>query len=95
MNSFTGHQLRWEVVGNYFALFGLAAMILSDWDPIFTNHRGTLANRKAYGGKMRECAEACLTLCNNIDALNEWVIALMVNAYTLQALQEGDTSQQL
>ena len=95
MSSFCGHRLRWEVIGNYSALFGLAVMIMSDWDPMFTDHRGTLADRNKYAGKMRECAEACLALCNDIDALNEWVIALMVNAYSLQSLHEGDASQQL
>lgn len=96
MASFCGRQLRWELVGNCFALFGLAAMTLSDWAPIFSNHHSTpTINKRNYCGKMRECAEACLAFCNDIDTLNEWVIALMNNAYVLQSLHEGDTSQQL
>ena len=96
MASSSGRELRWEVLGNCFALFGIAAMTLSDWDPIFTHHHGTpVNNKKKYCGKLRECAEACLAFCNDIDALNEWVIALMNNAYVLQSLYEGDSSQQL
>ena len=93
--SFSGKRLRWEIVGSFFAVFGLAAVTMSDWDPMFQTHLGRLSNKKEYGGKMRVYAEACLALCNDIDTPNEFVIALMKNAYSLQSFHEGDTSQQL
>lgn len=41
---------------------------------------------------MRECTEACLALCNDVDAVNKFVVGLMSSAYALQSFYEGDAS---
>ena len=92
--SFSNEKMRWEIVGNLFAIFGLASMTLSDWNPLFSE-ASSYCTKKQFGGKMRECAEACLALCNDVDTVNEFVISLMASAYSLQAYYEGDNSQQL
>jgi hypothetical protein len=42
---------------------------------------------------MRESAEACLALCNDVDAVNDFVVCLMCAVYTLQSYYEGDDSE--
>ncbi len=92
--SFSGRSLRWEIVGNLFTIFGLSVMTVADWDPLFaTDELGEEWNKRQSGEKSRECAEACLALCNDIDSLNDFVIALMSSAYALQSFYEGDTSK--
>lgn len=94
--SFSGHRLRWEIVGNLFTIFGISVMTVADWDPLFaTNKDGDKWNKRQSGESSRECAEACLALCNDIDSVNDFVISLMSAAYALQSWYEGDTSQQL
>jgi len=94
MESFSGHNLRWEIIGNLFALSGLSVMTMSEWDPLFaTANGGSPYNKRQYGGAMRECAEACLSLCNDVDAINDFVVCLMSAVYTLQSFYEGDASE--
>ncbi|KAL6720316.1 hypothetical protein ACLMJK_002237 [Lecanora helva] len=92
IESFSGKNLRWEILGNLFALFGLSAMSMSDWDPLFCSTAGDAPShsKRQYGGAMRECAEACLALCNDVDAVNEFVVSLMAAIYSLQSIYEGD-----
>ena len=92
--SFSGHKLRWEIVGNLFTIFAHSVMKVPDWDPLFaTNKDGDGSNKRQFGEKSRECAEACLALCNDVDSINDFVIALMSTAYVLQSQYEGDTSK--
>ena len=93
MDSFSSHNLRWEIVGNLFAIFGLAVMTMSDWDPLFASEDGNPFGKREYGGAMRECAEACLALCNDVDSVNDYVVCLMAATFSLQSIQEGDTSK--
>ena len=92
--SFSGHKLRWEIVGNLFAVFGSSIMTMADWDPLFATVKdGVECNKRQSGEESRECAEACLALCNDVDTVNDFVIALMSAAHELQNLYEGDTSK--
>lgn len=93
MESMSGRRLRWEMLGNIFSVFGLSVMTMSDWDPLFaTANNDNPYSKRDYGGKIRECAEACLALCNDVDAVNEFVVALMSSAYVLQSVYEDDAS---
>ena len=93
-DSFSGHRLRWEIVGNLFTIFGVSMMSVVDRDPLFISEKdGDKWNKRRYGEESRECAEACLALCNDADCVNDFVIALMSAAYCLQSVYEGDTSK--
>ena len=93
MKSFSGHRLRWEIIGNFNAIFGFSTMTIAEWDPLFTTARSSGPyHKREYGGQMRECAEACLALCNDVDAINDFVVCLTSSAYALQSFHEGDAS---
>ena len=88
--SFSGRNLRWELVGNLFAIFGLTIMTVADWDPLFGCHQdGDQWNGNKSGEELRECAEACLSLCNDVDSFNDFVIALIVSGLQLAKLSRG------
>ncbi|MCJ1384382.1 hypothetical protein MMC17_007498 [Xylographa soralifera] len=96
LESFTGSRLRWEIIGTFFAIFGLAVMSMPDLignslvkeDEIFRD-------RRKYARKMSECAEACLILCDDSSAVNEYVVWLMHHIHTLNTFYSGDASRQL
>lgn len=61
-------------------------MKVPDWDSLFaTNKDGNESNRRQSGERSRECAEACLALCKDVDPINEFVIAVSSTAYVLQS----------
>ena len=92
--SFSGHKLRWEIVGNLFTIFGLSMTTMAEWDPLFvTDEDGGTWDKRKSGQESRECVEACLALCNDTDTVNDFVIALTSTAYVLQSVYEGDTSK--
>lgn len=94
LESFTGERLRWELVGTFFAMFGLSIMTLSDWNPLFTfDEEGHTGDRKSYARKMGECADACLILCEDDGAVNEFVVWLMFHNHVLNSFYNGDTSK--
>ncbi|KAL3426846.1 fungal specific transcription factor [Phlyctema vagabunda] len=92
-NWFSGPLLRWEMIGLVFAWVGFSFKHLQDWDPIFElpELKGR-ANRNAAADKMRECADACLQLCEVTGELNELMLVLMKNSWKLQSNIVSDES---
>ena len=94
IESFSGKRLPWEILGNLFAIFGIAIMSMSDWDPLFiTAENANPYSKRQYAGEMRECAQACLALCNDVDSLNDLVVCLMSAIFSLQSFHDGDASK--
>ena len=93
MDSFPGHHLRCAVGGSS-VILGFSAMTISEWDWFFVTAKNDAPNSKRdYERQMRECAEACSTLCNDIDAVNDLLVCLTSSAYALQSFREGDDSR--
>ena len=92
--SFSGHSLRWEIVGNLFIIYATSIMTVAEWDPLFVDSKDPANwNKRQSAEESRECAEACLALCNDTDSVNDFVIALMSRAFVLQSVYEGDASK--
>ncbi|MCJ1405796.1 hypothetical protein MMC11_009026 [Xylographa trunciseda] len=96
LESFTGSRLRWEIIGTFFAMFGLAVMSMPDLNgnSLIKGYE-TVRDRRKYARKMNECAEACLILCDDSSAVNEYVIWLMHHIHMLTTYYSGDASRQL
>ena len=91
LESFTGPMIRWEILGIFFACFGLSIMTLSDWDPMFPyDAADRKRDKRQYAHKMSECAEACLVLCDDSGASNEFTVWLTLHIHTLQIVYWGD-----
>ena len=94
LQSFTGNRLRWEIIGTFFAIFGLAVMTMPDLESSsLIKEDEAVGDRRKYVRKMSECAEACLILCDDSSAVNEYVVWLMHHIHTLNSVYSGDASR--
>ena len=94
LESFTGSRLRWEIIGTFFAIFGLAVMSMPDLNSnSLVKEDEILRDRRKYARKMSECAEACLILCDDSSAVNEYVVWLMHHIHSLNTFYSGDASR--
>lgn len=92
VNWFNGPALRWEMIGIIFTIFGLSFYSLQEWDPVFDLPEQHGRNRKTAAIQMRECADDCLNICEEVN-FNELVVILMRNSGRLQSVLVGDESQ--
>ena len=93
LESFTGHNLRWETVGLMFTFFGIAALALNDKDKLFASQPEEMNNRTKFAICMKQCSEACMVLCDHTDTINDIVLCLLSRLLTLQSTIDGDTSE--
>ncbi|KAL9111093.1 MAG: hypothetical protein Q9187_007973, partial [Circinaria calcarea] len=92
LESFTGHNLRWETIGLMFTFFGIAALALNDRDKLFATQPEEMNNRMKFAICMKQCSEACMVLCDHTDTINDIVLCLLSRLLTLQSTIDGDTS---
>lgn len=93
--SFTGHRLRWEVMGLIFTRLGMAAVGFPDRKKSTSTKIEPKIDWNKFTGQMVECAEACLLLCDNVDAVNDLVVSVMYQLTILESIHEGDSSEYL
>ena len=97
MNWFAGPQLRWEMIGILFSWAGIAFRHRQEWDPIFNLPEQQGRNRNSAAAKMRECAAACLKLCEDHFQISDLMVICMKNSTKLQSIiisDESETSSQ-
>lgn len=87
---FTGSKLRWEAVGNIFAVAGRSLMATADNDALFQGDR--LPNRTSLLCQMAEGSDRCLSFCSPVSCANELLVSLQVNDVMLKTQQYGDSS---
>ena len=92
LQSFSGEHLRLEIVGSFFAIFGLAVATLTEEDPLFTSEQVN-QGRRQYTRKLGMAAEKCQALCNETGTSNEFTVWLMHHLQILQSLYSGDDSK--
>jgi hypothetical protein len=62
LNTFTGPNLRFEMLGMLFCFFGMAYHSLVDGDPRFSIPENHGRDRKQSAWRMKECADICLKM---------------------------------
>ena len=66
LNTFTGPNLRFEMLGMLFCFFGMAYHCLLDGDPRFSIPENYGRDRKQTAWRMKECADICLKMVRKI-----------------------------
>jgi hypothetical protein len=94
MNTFTGSNIRFEMMGMLFCFFGLGFMSLQDWDPVFKATENDGRDRKQTAWRMKECAGVCLKMCDDSETVNYLVTALIQSLKRLETGCTGDDSKQ-
>jgi hypothetical protein len=87
---FTGDHLRWEAVGNIFAVAGRSLTATPANDTLFSGNR--LPARSTLVCQMAEASDRCLSFCDQVSSANELLVALQVNDVMLKTQQYGDSS---
>lgn len=87
---FTGDHLRWEAVGNIFAVAGRSLTATPANDTLFSGNR--LPARSTLILQMAEASDRCLSFCAHVSSANELLVALQVNDVMLKTQQYGDSS---
>ena len=91
LESFTGKHLRIEMIGNFLAAFGLAAMTIPEWDPFFTAPKdGLPITKKQYVFKVGTGSETCTKLCTMKAISSEPLVWLLHHSQLLQSQYSGD-----
>lgn len=92
LNTFTGANLRFEMLGLMFCFFGIGYLALQDWDPLFSSPENHGRDRKQAAWRMKECADVCLDMCDCSETVNYLVAALILNLKRLETACTGDES---
>lgn len=93
MDSFTGENARWDMLGTIFVVFGFVALCTPSSDPFLEELVPKGISPKKYGVHMLEIADACLLLCDELDVQSNLLsLLLMYKCVCFQAVVGGDTS---
>lgn len=95
MNWFAGPELRWEMIGILFSWTGIAFRHRQEWDSVFDLPEQQGLNRNTAAAKMRECAAACLRLCEDHFEISDLMVICMKNSTKLQSIIISDESELL
>ena len=93
LESFSGVNLRWEILGYVYSALTSATLSLPERDAFFRTQKGGRSNRKVFAVEMKDCVQACVTLSNYMDLINFPMVALLARNLTLQTVISGDTSK--
>lgn len=94
-SSFTGHNSRWEALGNIFAVSGLSLMTTPDNDPdlVQATSDDTRAKDRLLAQVM-DASDVCLSFCDQAVSANELLGFLQFSDVMLRTQQYGDSSYQ-
>ncbi|KAG9238861.1 hypothetical protein BJ875DRAFT_285697 [Amylocarpus encephaloides] len=92
LESFSGENLRWEILGIVYSALTNATLSLPERDAFFCTQKGVRRDRKVFAVEMKDCVQACVTLSNYMDLINFPMVALLTKNLILQTVISGDTS---
>ncbi|EED23993.1 FAD dependent oxidoreductase superfamily [Talaromyces stipitatus ATCC 10500] len=95
VNWFSGTYLRWEMIGILFSWAGIAFKHKPEWDSVFKLPEQQTRNCNAAADKMRECANACVRLCEYRFEVSDIMVICMKNSSKLQSLIINDESDRI
>ena len=93
LDTFTGLNIRFEMLGILFCFLGHSYHFLHDSDPLFLAKENEDRNRRETTWRMKECADVCLNMCNTTETVNFLVTALTFNLKILESACVGDEGE--
>lgn len=93
LNTFSGPNIRFEVIGVLFCFIGRAYQSLADGNPLFQKEENQGMNRRQTSWRMNECADVMGKMCDCTDTVNEIVVAFRVAILVLESSVVGDESK--
>lgn len=90
LESHTGKNLRFEMVGTLLALFALALPVLPDQHPVY---RAQDLSPFEYTYKLGKAAENCQMVCFDMSIVNEFSLYLNYHLQVTQGIVRGEDSE--
>jgi hypothetical protein len=92
LSSLSGRNLRWEMMGILFCSMGNVLLAVPDDDPFWSTQSGRRMHRREFAIEMKECADECVKLSNQMDNINILMVSLLFKRNILESQCTGDTS---
>lgn len=93
LDTFMGPNLRFESLGLFFCFLGMSYQALPKWDDLLKDQESPHRDSKQAIWRMKECADACLKMCQVNSDNNEISLALQVCSAILEGLCTGEESK--
>ncbi|KAL3424538.1 cytochrome P450 [Phlyctema vagabunda] len=93
--SLSGRKLRWEMLGLLFATLGNTLLTILDTDGFWGSQSGQRGQRCPFALEMKERADECIQLSNQMDNINVLMVSLLFKRSILESQCTGDTSLML
>ncbi|KAF2725002.1 hypothetical protein K431DRAFT_216362 [Polychaeton citri CBS 116435] len=84
--------IRWETVGLFFVIVGMAVSSVENSDRFFSDTGHTSSDRKTIVRQMLDTSLACERFCDRLSQVNDLTVILLSNATILATWSHGDDS---
>ena len=91
--SMSGDNLRWEVLGLLFTYWAIGAVSITRDDPVFETQPASRNDPRRLMIHLKECANACATICSALDCTTPYFVLLLYRNNTLESYVGGDASK--
>jgi hypothetical protein len=95
LKSFSGPNLRWEILGSIFAVLTSAIICLPEKDGFFSTQNNPRNEKQRFAMEMKDCIQACITLSSYMDFINMQMVALLAKNLIISTVLSGDTSESI
>jgi hypothetical protein len=86
--------MNWqEMMGIIFCALGATLLATPEDDPFWSSQSGRRMQRREFAREMKECADECVKLGNQMDNINVLMIALLFKRNIIESQCTGDTSK--
>ncbi|KAF7593608.1 hypothetical protein BBP40_011126 [Aspergillus hancockii] len=92
--SFTGRNLRWEVIAIILSISGISIMLTADNDPHLVQAAAGSEARERLRAQIVDASSICLSLCDQASSVNELLAFAQYNDVMLKTQHYGDQSYQ-
>lgn len=96
-SQFTDYNLRWEAIGNIFAIAGMCLMSLDDKDPLLSDsNTGKKWSKATLASQLIHACDTCAIICIRYSlAASEVTVAFLCNSLQFLSMVFGDGSSRL
>ena len=88
----TGENLRWEVIGMFFAAVGLSCSTMLTTDATIELAKTTSVDKRSVAHRMLQASDTCIAFCEQTGHLNDPQMWLIYENFLLMSQIVGDSS---
>lgn len=93
LDSLSGQNLRWELMGLLFCSMGNVLLGTPEEDSFWATQSGRRTRRRDFAMEMNQCTQDCVKLSSQMDNINLLMVSLLFKRNILESQCTGDTSK--